>query len=639
MAHADILGNRIVVQVAWNEDQLIKLIPGARYSKIETNEKVWHLPLTWAAMNALRGVFGQHFTYSQELANWTWEVKRLRVDPAMAIRGMLSWDQDLEYFDTRLFPFQRADVVFMDVANNFLLGSEAGTGKTISTYAWLHRLGADALPALIICPNSLKFHWKRRAPEYCPYVNVYMLEKGTVKGRKILAEAKEDPKALVIINYESARSFSRSAPYGSVKLRRCRVCDKKYGEDIPASRCEVHPKELNGFGFKTVIMDEVHVIGNPQSKWTRATWAIAHDPSVTRRAGLTGTPDNMTRLWPILHAIAPDEYPVKSAWMDRYALQAWNAFGGMDIVGIRPDTRDEHFRILDPRFRRMLKAIVLPQLPQKLRTRRYAELGTAQRKMYDELAKQLHTKMPDGQLFIARNRIVSRTRLSQFAAASIKVEKVDPDDITTWNVSMVEPSPKLDVFDEVTDELGTQRFVVAAEHRDLVFMAAERLAKRHIRFGLIIGGMSSEEHQQVTDDLTAGRIQAICFTIKAGGVGLDMSGAGTLINLQRSWSLIENIQTENRVHRIGSEVHESINIIDIVTKDTREEDQLENLDNKMLMMDEITRDTAVLAKRLEEVPIRSEEYELISSRINTLHELEQRILANDDLDEYLSMEE
>jgi SNF2 family DNA or RNA helicase len=80
------------------------------------------------------------------------------------------------------------------------------------------------------------------------------------------------------------------------------------------------------------------------------------------------------------------------------------------------------------------------------------------------------------------------------------------------------------------------------------------------------------------------------FTYKAGGVGLTMSKANTLIRLQRSWSLVDNMQGEDRVHRIGSEKHESINIIDIVTDGTIEVQQCMRLYDKSQRMEEIVRD-------------------------------------------------
>ena len=73
-----------------------------------------------------------------------------------------------------------------------------------------------------------------------------------------------------------------------------------------------------------------------------------------------------------------------------------------------------------------------------------------------------------------------------------------------------------------------------------------------------------------------------------------MTAADTIIFLQRSWSLIDNMQGEDRVHRIGSEVHEVINVIDIVTQDTVEETQILRLHEKQKRLEEITRDRATL---------------------------------------------
>ena len=73
-----------------------------------------------------------------------------------------------------------------------------------------------------------------------------------------------------------------------------------------------------------------------------------------------------------------------------------------------------------------------------------------------------------------------------------------------------------------------------------------------------------------------------------------MTAADTLVRLQRSWSLIDNQQGEDRVHRIGSEKHDTVTIIDIVTSGTVEETQLEKLHAKMLRLEEIVRDRAQL---------------------------------------------
>jgi SNF2 family DNA or RNA helicase len=646
MVHAELAptNDAIYVAPAWNEHSLIESIPGSRFMPRDDHApKRWKLPLSWASMVIMRGVFQQHLTYDQALSDWVWKERNTRVDPALALRDVIEAPEDpADPLSKNMYAFQRADVNFMRVARSGLLGNAAGSGKTISLLSLIRSYELDvvgpygdldltALPALIVCPNSVKHHWRTRVFTWAP-ANPYVIEKGTVAGRRIIAEAKEDPSAIVIINYESVRLFSRLAPYGSIKLKRCLTCDPRHGEEMTSSRCHVHPKELNDFPFSTIIIDEAHRIGDPSSQQTRAIWAISHGDSIKYRWAATGTPDNVERLWPIMHAVAPDEYPVKTKWLERYANFVWNYQGGMDVVGMRLDTRDEAYRVLDPRFRRMIKSVVLPQLPPRTREVRYAELPTAQRKMYDELDTQLHTRLSDGSLFITQNRLVSRTRQMQFASASVSVDKPDEDDVSTWRVTMQEPSAKLDVFEEVLDEMGRRPFVVAGVNRDLVSMAAERLAQRGIRHAIIMGGTSPQEQQTYTEDLKSGQLEALVFTIDAGGEGLDMSGADTLIFLQRSWSLIKDIQTEERVLRIGSEIHQSIRVIDLVTRNTVEEKQIEKLHEKLEMLDEITRDRAQVASRLRELQPSDEEFMALVGRMATLTATYEQVTANDDLD-------
>jgi SNF2 family DNA or RNA helicase len=633
--HADISPDHtsIVCDPTWQETEILKLIPGTRYSARE-NPSRWHLPLTWASMVALRGFLGEHLTYSDELMKWTWAERNNRVDPSLELREIISWPDD-EPSDLR--SFQRVGVEWMKVAGSGLLGDELGVGKTPQALAYIHEL--KLLPALVICPNSVKFHWRQRVPRWCPDARPYVIDGGTAKGRKVLAEARKDPRAFVIVNFESVRMYSRLSPYGSIKLKRCKECDPKYGDDIKSTQCHVHPKELNNFNFRVVIVDEAHRIGNPDTLQTRAVWATAHNPSVEHRWALTGTPDNIKKLWSIMHTVSPDEYPTRGKWMDRYALQSWNAFGGMDIIGIRPDTRDELNRVLDPRFRRMIKEVVLPELPPFVRQTRFTSLTPAQRRMYDELEKQLYTELPNGELFVAQNQLVARTRLMQFAAGAVHVEKPDPDDVSSWNVHITDPSSKVDELEVVLEELGRKPFVVICEHRDIVAMAAERLGSMNISHQLIVGGVKPEVAQQACDDLNNGKLRAIVFTSRAGGVGLDMSGVDTMIRMQRSWSLNANIQAEGRAHRIGSEKHESITIIDIVTRDTVEEKQIEKLTVKMEQLDEITRDRQRVQTQLAQTPFTSAEFAELVARLDSLNKRRDRILAVDDIEEMMTEEQ
>lgn len=617
MPHAELdrAAEVIRLQTAWQHKQLVKQIPGSRW---DATGKCWTLPQSWASLCTMRGVFQQDLTIGTELTEWSWFYYRERIEPALTLRHALEPIDDdspqlarIKSWRTpsgpNLYDFQQAGVQFMLRAESGLLGDEMGSGKTPQTLSVIRahdELGGNGLPALVICPNSVKQHWGKRAADWLPQATPYVIDGSAAVRRKLLKEAESDPTALVIINIESVRLFTRLAPYGSVRLVRCRECDPLHGdESIKASRCEVHQKELNRFKFQTVVLDEAHRVKDPKAKQTRAIWHVGHQDSVRWRWALTGTPiaNHPGDLWSIMHFVDPVEYPTRSTYRDRFCLMSWNAFGGMDVVGIRPDTRGEFFKILDPRFRRMLKAIVLPQLPPKVRDVRYADMSSAQSKAYTELATGLKTRLSDGQLLIAPNQLVVKTRLMQFAAATVVVDKVNPDDVTSWNVSLRDPSPKLDVLEEVLEEIGVTSpgfegapILIAAEHLDMIKLIAARLEKLGVRYALITGDVAPIDRERALEDLNARRIRALVFTGKAGGVGLDMSAADTLINVQRSWSLVDERQKEDRPHRVGSEIHDSIRIVDIVTRDTVEEDQITRLHEKLTRLEEITRDRAAL---------------------------------------------
>src|SRR5260370_486100 len=101
-------GDRITLDLSWQETELLKLVPGARY---DTKKKMHHLPPTWSSMILLRGIFGEHFTYSEALTQFTWRERINRVDPSLEMRGVIEWP----VADELLRPFQRVGVEWMKV--------------------------------------------------------------------------------------------------------------------------------------------------------------------------------------------------------------------------------------------------------------------------------------------------------------------------------------------------------------------------------------------------------------------------------------------------------------------------------------------------------------------------------------------
>lgn len=605
MPYIERLGiDRILVQTVWTEKEMVKEIPGARW---DNTQKLWTIPLSWAAVNQARGIFGETLTSGPAVTDWAWSEYKIRVQPAMELRdhpGNLNVPYDFQPMGTR----------FLEVACNALLADEMGTGKTKQSLEAI-----TATPALVICPNSTKHAWATQANRWRPDLNPIVIEGGAAGRAKLFAKAKETPNALVIINIEAVRGHSKLGFFPGIALQRCAACDKRTPTpELSTTRCQVHNKVLNGFGFKTVILDEAHNIKEPRSQQTRAIWAVGHDESVMQRIALTGTPiaNNPADLWSILHFLEPNEFPTRGAFIDRYCLQAWNGWGGMDIVGVRPDHRVEFFKIIDPRIRRMPKALVLPQLPRKIYSRRDAPMIPKQMKIYNEIETGLISYV-DGVVMIAKNNLEAQIRLVQLASSYCEIEWIpdpteDDPDHEKMLVHPKEPSSKLDVLDEVHDELGGKQYVVSAVSKKLIMLAAERFKKRGIDFGLITGDQSPWERQQFIQAFVDQRIQVILFTVQAGGTGVDgLQVCDTMVRLQRPWSMIHNKQGTDRIHRIGSEVHDSIHIIDIVTPGTVEDVQIERLLTKEARLEEIMRDREIVSKNGGDVSLLDTEYERI----------------------------
>lgn len=621
-AEFDTNANIIRVDTQFAEKELVKLIPGSHW---DPHTKNWTVPLTWAACVQLRGAFGSTLHVGPNLTHWSLVEFKRRIRPALDLRTQIvvapeaSRDTWLTS-DITPYDFQICGARFLEMAGSALLGDDLGVGKTVQVLA---ALSQDMLPALVICPNSVKSSWYYHAHQFHQFAHPYIVSGGAVQRRKIIEQAHADPQALVIVNFEALRLLSRLASYGSVRLARCRICDPRHGDEtLTAARCDVHPKILNGFGFKTVIVDECHHAKSPTSKQTRAVWAIGHDPSVRTRWALTGTAiaNHVGDLWTLMHFVEPTEYPNRSKFIDKYALQAWNPFGGLDIVGVNPQTREEFFKILDTRYRRTPKALVLPQLPPKVRSTRWVKMTPRQSKAYSELDQRLTTLMADGTPLTVHDNLVKNTRMLQLASSYADVEWVEVPNVgprdrcvcgdegaehallcrNRWkcNVTLTEPSPKLDILEEIINEMGGKPLIVAAQSAQLIGLAAKRLDKLKIPYGRIVGDVSTYDRQIALDRFQQGALQIMLITIDAGGEGINgLQHSDTLIVLQRSWKMIANVQLEGRVDRIGSEKHSSVHIIDIVARDTIEETRLyPRLIEKFERLEEIQRDRARLAR-------------------------------------------
>jgi SNF2 family DNA or RNA helicase len=165
-------------------------------------------------------------------------------------------------------------------------------------------------------------------------------------------------------------------------------------------------------------------------------------------------------------------------------------------------------------------------------------------------------------------------------------------------VKLREPSWKVDAFMEILAERPGKQVVAFAPSRQLVDLAAERAIKDGYRVARIVGGQSATVRRRNLDDFQAGKADVICVTTSAGGVGITLTAASTGVFLQRPWSYVEASQAEDRLHRIGSERHESVDIIDIVAKKTIDARMREVLREKSAALADLVQDPRIVAECL-----------------------------------------
>lgn len=595
IAKLDPDGKHIRLDVEYRYKELCKSIPGSSWS---ASDQVWRVPLSWSTCLALRSTFRADLVIAEDLGDWATNILNIRITPANSLR-------DLEQFESLtnldLFPHQQAGVEFLKTSRRALLADEPGLGKTaqaIRAIKGLKEDGEDVFPVLIVCPNTLKKNWAREFALWWPEATTQVIKGTSVQRKKQFDIAVESNIDVVIVNWESLRTHSRLAPYGSIALARCKECGG-LDERVTLNRCEVHKRELNEIDFKVVVADEIHRSKDPKSKQTRALWSATGSADI--RFALTGTPvaNNVVDMWSILHWLSPEDWPSKTKWIDRMVDTMLNAFGGMIVLGIKPHMDNEFQNTISHHMRRMLKARVLPWLPPVINDRRDLEMSTKQKKAYDQMRDHMIAELEAGEALSAPSVLTQTLRLLQFASSYANI--VVDEKTGELRAVLSEPSCKVDsLMDDIKNgDFGDDSVAVCAVSRQLIELLSAAMTKANIPHGLITGAQNEDERQQSIDDFQSGAKKWILFTAQAGGVGVTLTAARRLIMLQRPWSLVDHKQALDRVHRIGSEIHDSVIITDYVTEGSIEERVFQVLETKADNFEQIVHDREKLLNLLK----------------------------------------
>ena len=393
------------------------------------------------------------------------------------------------------------------------LADDMGLGKTIQALALLlHR--AKEGPALVVAPTTVGPNWIAEAARFAP--SLRLTQHRGIGRRERLASL--GPGDVLVVSY-----------------------------DIMARDADALGERV----FATLVLDEAQSFKNAASR--RA--AAARGLRASFRVALSGTPieNHLGELWSLFRVVSPRLLGKWDRFRERFA---------------RPIERDRDparsaalAALIRPFLLRRTKASVAPELPARTETVRFVELSPAERALYE--AERLAAVTSVTELDPTKGRFAVLAALTRLRRLACHPRLSDP--------ASTVPSSKLVAFLEIEDELR------AAGHRALVFsqftshlaLVREALDQRGVRYLYLDGSTPSAERQRLVAAFQAGEGDLFLLSLKAGGTGINLTGADYVVHLDPWWNPAAEDQATDRTHRIGQT--RPVTVVRLVAKATIEE--------------------------------------------------------------------
>lgn len=428
-----------------------------------------------------------------------------------------------------------------------ILGDEMGLGKTIQAIGLI--LNVKPKKTLIVAPTSLIYNWKDEFEKFSPTLNVCIIT-GTKANRRELLEDISDYDVII-------------TTYNTLKL------------DI-----ELYDE----FQFDLCFLDEAQNIKNPKALNSKACKRIRANV----KFAITGTPieNNLLDLWSIFDFILPG-----------YLLKKEN-FNSKFNRNLNEDTfiKDELNKLIGPFLLRRLKKDVLLDLPPKIDKLIKVEMSKSQEKVYcaynkmviDLLSKEISLDM------INSNNIQILSYITKLRQISI-----DP------HICMADyngTSGKLDALYDIFDNLleNNKKVLVFSQFTSVLKKIASFLNNREVGFSYIDGSISAKNRQELTTEFNnSNDINIFLISLKAGGTGLNLTGANVVVHLDPWWNPAVENQATDRAHRLGQT--EPVEVIKIITKNTIEEKVLSLQDKKRELIQNIIGEEVLSTKLLSKL--------------------------------------
>lgn len=443
-----------------------------------------------------------------------------------------------EGFQGELRPYQRKGIDFLSFLAEHglhgILADDMGLGKTIQAIALLLRdkEAGKPGPSLLVAPTSVVYNWEQELSRFAPGLKTLVLH-GSARRERFGDIAEAD---VVVTSY--------------ALLRR----DQEF---------------LSKQTFHYLILDEAQNIKNPQSQAAKAASKL----QARHRLCLTGTPleNNLLELWSLFNFLMPGLLGTERRFRETY-------LGAMQ--GTDPEAMSDLRHRTRPFILRRLKTEVAQDLPPRTEMVAYCELGTDQRRFYNETLMRVR-----GEIFATVDRLgMGRAHLN-ILEALLRLRQICCDPMLVSREEREIPSAKMDLFMEMVGE------IIAEGHRVLVFSQFVKVLQG-LRTRLTQAGVATEYLDGSTKDrleranrFNASDVPVFLISLKAGGTGLNLTGADYVVHFDPWWNPAVEDQATDRAHRIGQTRH--VFSYKLIAKDTIEEKVLALQERKRRMVRDV----------------------------------------------------
>jgi SNF2 family DNA or RNA helicase len=441
-----------------------------------------------------------------------------RADLLRKEREYLEGDAPPSLLNVPLYDYQLRGALFLACRGRSILGDDMGLGKTVQTLAAVELLVRERNVArvLVVAPASVKYQWEAE------------IRKFTSRAVQVIEGDRDDRRD----QYDEA-TFYRLVNYEQVV------------RDLDA---------INAWAPDVVVLDEAQRIRNWESKTSRAVKKLKSRYAIV----LTGTPleNRLEELYSIVQFVDERRFgPAFQFLHDHRVLDAeGNLKGYRNLDAIREK--------LEPIFLRRTRGEVLGQLPARTDNTIFVELAPSQKALYEEQAAALARLMQKGYYTdLDRKRILAcLANLRMICDSAFLFDKA------------THVSPKLDELRVLAPELlegGDHKLVIFSQWETMIQETGAVLESLGIGYAILHGSLSGKERKAALDRFRDDEACRVFLSTDAGGVGLNLQAADTVINLELPWNPAVLEQRIARVHRLGQS--RPVRVLNLVARSTIEE--------------------------------------------------------------------